>query len=88
MQILYIVPVPLDKATIGDATICCPLVFRRDGDGMILSILSKATTDFDMMCHKNTISSPAFKEAIARANFDLPEPKPPQEPDTQGESNT
>ncbi|KAF5025516.1 hypothetical protein F66182_2421 [Fusarium sp. NRRL 66182] len=68
-KILYIVPVPLDAATIGDATICCPLVIKRDGDSLICSILSAATTDRDIMCHGRQLESPCFPEAIARANL-------------------
>jgi hypothetical protein len=66
--------VPLDAATIGDATICCPLVIKRDGDSIICSILPKATTDRDMMCHANTLQSAAFPEAIARADFTITAP--------------
>ncbi|OQE21365.1 hypothetical protein PENSTE_c012G00792 [Penicillium steckii] len=70
-KILYIVPVPLDAATIGDATICCPLVIKRDDDSLICSILPAATTDRDMYCRSDTLDSPAFPEAIKRANFTL-----------------
>ena len=69
LQILYIVPVPLDAATIGDATICCPLVIKRDDDSLICSILPAATTDRDMYCRSDTLDSPAFPEAIKRANI-------------------
>ncbi|OAA74492.1 hypothetical protein LEL_08073 [Akanthomyces lecanii RCEF 1005] len=68
---LFIIPVPLDAATIGDATICCPVVFKRDGDSIVFSILPKATTDTGMFCNSSSLSSPAFKEAISRADFSL-----------------
>ncbi|KAF4344546.1 hypothetical protein FBEOM_1514 [Fusarium beomiforme] len=74
-KILYIIPVPLDRATIGDATICCPLVIKRDGDSIICSILPKATTDRDMMCHSNELKSPCFPEAIKSADFSLYAPQ-------------
>ncbi|KAF9783626.1 hypothetical protein IL306_008753 [Fusarium sp. DS 682] len=74
-KILYIIPVPLDRATIGDATICCPLVIKRDGDSIICSILPKATTDRNMMCHSNELRSPCFPEAIKSADFSLSVPQ-------------
>ncbi|KAJ5886219.1 uncharacterized protein N7473_008893, partial [Penicillium subrubescens] len=74
-KILYIIPVPLDAATIGDATICCPLVIKRDGDSLICSILPAATTDRNMMCHSDKLVSPAFPEAIKRADFTISTPE-------------
>ncbi|WZH45271.1 uncharacterized protein QYS62_006314 [Fusarium acuminatum] len=74
-KILYIIPVPLDKATIGDATLCCPLVIKRDEDSIICSILPTATTERDMMCHSNKTQSPCFPEAIRRADFTLSAPQ-------------
>ncbi|KAE9364437.1 hypothetical protein N431DRAFT_563742 [Stipitochalara longipes BDJ] len=70
-KVLYIIPVPLDAATIGDATICCPLVIKRDEDSIICSILPTATTDRGMMCHSDTLISPSFPEAIKRADFTI-----------------
>jgi hypothetical protein len=70
-KVLYIIPVPLDAATIGDATICCPLVIKRDGDSLICSILPTATTDRGMMCHSDKLVSPLFPEAIRRAEFTI-----------------
>ncbi|CAG8895267.1 unnamed protein product [Penicillium egyptiacum] len=70
-KVLYIVPVPLDAATIGDATICCPLVIKRDGDYLICSILSTATTDREKSCSAKTLESASFPEAIHRADFTL-----------------
>ncbi|KAK2936566.1 hypothetical protein FoTM2_004512 [Fusarium oxysporum f. sp. vasinfectum] len=75
-KILYIIPVPLDKATIGDATICCPLVIKRDEDSIICSILPKATTDRNMMCDSKKLISPCFPEAINSADFAISEPLP------------
>ncbi|KAF5661470.1 hypothetical protein FCIRC_11825 [Fusarium circinatum] len=72
-KILYIIPVPLDKATIGDATICCPLVINRDEDSIICSILPKAMTDRNMMCDSKKLISPCFPEAINSADFTISE---------------
>ncbi|KAL3447269.1 hypothetical protein BJX65DRAFT_277694 [Aspergillus insuetus] len=66
---LYIIPVPLDAATIGSATLCCPMVIKKDGDSLICSILPTATTDVDRMCSGSTLKSDSFKEAIERADF-------------------
>jgi hypothetical protein len=74
-QVLYIIPVPLDAATIGDATICCPLVIMRDGDSLVCSILPTATTDRKMMCSSDKLVSPAFPEAIKRADFTISVPQ-------------
>ncbi|KAF4958407.1 hypothetical protein FSARC_11024 [Fusarium sarcochroum] len=68
-KILYIIPVPLDAATIGDATLCCPLVIKKDEDSLICSILPTATTESNMMCHSKQTISPCFPEAIKRADF-------------------
>jgi hypothetical protein len=73
-QVLSIIPVPLDAATIGDATICCPLVIKRDGDSLICSILPTATTDRGMMCSSNKLVSRCFPEAIKRADFTISTP--------------
>ncbi|KAH6961951.1 hypothetical protein BKA56DRAFT_498721 [Ilyonectria sp. MPI-CAGE-AT-0026] len=75
-KILYIIPVPLDAATIGDATICCPLVIRRDQDSIVCSIIPTATTDRGKMCHSSRLKSPCFAEAIKRANFTVSIPEP------------
>lgn len=74
-KILYIIPVPLDAATIGDATICCPLVIKRDEESLICSILPKATTDVDMMCSTSRLESPSFLEAIQSAEFTITPPR-------------
>jgi hypothetical protein len=66
----------LDAATIGDATICCPLVIKRDEDSLIFSILPTATTDGNMFCHGKRMDSPAFPEAIKRANFTIAAKEP------------
>jgi hypothetical protein len=68
---LYIVPVPLDAATIGDATICSPLVVKREGDSLICSILPTPTTDVGKMCSGRTLESSSFREAIQRADWTL-----------------
>lgn len=36
---------------------------------MVFSILPKATTDNGKYCNGSSLSSPAFKEAISRADF-------------------
>ncbi|KAL3486568.1 hypothetical protein BJX62DRAFT_241900 [Aspergillus germanicus] len=71
---LYIIPVPLDAATIGDATLCCPMVIKKDGNSLICSILPTATTDMEKMCSGSTLKSDSFKEAIERADFTLSPP--------------
>ncbi|KAF2996761.1 hypothetical protein E8E14_003079 [Neopestalotiopsis sp. 37M] len=70
-KVLYIVPVPLDAATIGDATICCPLVVKGNGDSLICSILPTATVDPKVWCNSNRVESPSFLEATKRANFTI-----------------
>lgn len=74
---LYLVPVPLDSATIGDATLCCPLMIQRcDDDTLVCSILQKASTDTEKMCSGSMLHSPCFAEAKERACFD-PTPAAP-----------
>ncbi|KAJ5888225.1 hypothetical protein N7495_008266 [Penicillium taxi] len=68
-KVLYIIPVPLDAATVGDATICCPIVIKRDGESLICSVLPTATTDRELSCQANQLESPCFQEAINRADF-------------------
>ncbi|CRL26725.1 unnamed protein product [Penicillium camemberti] len=70
-KVLYIVPVPLDAATIGDATICCPLVIKRDADSLICSVLPTATTDTKKSCYDKRLESHSFQEAIDRAGFNI-----------------
>ncbi|KAJ5433883.1 hypothetical protein N7491_004478 [Penicillium cf. griseofulvum] len=70
-KVLFIVPVPLDTATIRKATICCPLVIKRDRDSLVCSILSTATTDVKMYCNSKRLESPSFAEAINRADFTI-----------------
>ncbi|CAI7630011.1 unnamed protein product [Penicillium glandicola] len=70
-KVLYIIPVPLDAATIGDATICCPLVIKRNGDSLICSVLSTATTDLNKSCSGKKLESASFPEAIHRADFTI-----------------
>ncbi|KAL5337393.1 hypothetical protein BJX70DRAFT_369723 [Aspergillus crustosus] len=73
-KVLYIIPVPLDAATIGDATICCPMVIKKDGDSLICSILPTATTDREKMCCGSRLESASFTEAIERADFVISAP--------------
>ncbi|KAL2704854.1 hypothetical protein AAEP93_000104 [Penicillium crustosum] len=70
-KVLYIVPVPLDAATIGDATICCPLVIKRNADSLICSVLPTATTDINKSCYGKRLESDSFQEAIDRAGFNI-----------------
>ncbi|CZR66263.1 uncharacterized protein PAC_16164 [Phialocephala subalpina] len=66
---LYIVPVPLDAASIGDATICCPVVFKRNEAWLTCSILPTPTTDLGKMCSGSSLQSTCFNEAIQRAEW-------------------
>ncbi|OQE41305.1 hypothetical protein PENCOP_c005G08651 [Penicillium coprophilum] len=71
-KVLYVVPVPLDKATIGQATICCPLVIKRDQDSLVCSILPTATNDIKISANGDKLESASFAEAIDRADFTIP----------------
>ncbi|CAI6341939.1 unnamed protein product [Periconia digitata] len=73
-KVLYTIPVPLDRATVNDSTICCPMVFKRDEDSLICSMLPTATTDRNKMCNGSTFESEAITQAINRADFDIPAP--------------
>jgi hypothetical protein len=64
----------LDAATIGEATICCPVVIKKEGTSIICSILPSPTKENKMMCSGKTLKSDSFKEAIQRANFTLSGP--------------
>jgi hypothetical protein len=68
---LYIVPVPLDAASIGDATICSPVVFKREGDSLICSILPTPTTDVGKMCSGSSLQSSSFNGAVRRADWKI-----------------
>lgn len=71
---LYTIPVPLDTATIGQATLCCPLVIKKLANGTLFcSILPNPSTD-DTMCSGSTLSSSAFKTAIQRATLIIEQP--------------
>ncbi|KAG8666600.1 hypothetical protein FPOAC2_11717 [Fusarium poae] len=72
---LYIVPVPLDKATIGDAILCCPLVVKRDGDSLVCSILPRATVDSTNTCEGRRTETACFSEAISSADFTITAPQ-------------
>ncbi|KAL5319748.1 hypothetical protein ACEPPN_012804 [Leptodophora sp. 'Broadleaf-Isolate-01'] len=71
---LYIVPVPLDAASIGEATICSPVVFKREGDWLVCSILPTPTTDLNKMCSGSSLQSTSFSGAIQRADWSIPTP--------------
>ncbi|KAH7321727.1 hypothetical protein BKA65DRAFT_598853 [Rhexocercosporidium sp. MPI-PUGE-AT-0058] len=71
---LYIVPVPLDAASIGEATICSPVVFKREGEMLVCSILPTPTTDLNKMCSGSELQSTSFNEAIQRADWSTPTP--------------
>ncbi|KAF2155450.1 hypothetical protein K461DRAFT_292308 [Myriangium duriaei CBS 260.36] len=88
-HILYIVPVPLDSATIGDATICCPLVIKRDEDSLICSILPTATTDREIYCHGSELQTRCLPEAIERAEFNMTATQPaiPTNTESQNEED-
>jgi hypothetical protein len=68
---LYITPIPLDAASIGHATICSPVVFKREKDPLICSILPTQTTDVGKMCSGTSLQSASFKEAIQRAEWNI-----------------
>ena len=70
-KVLYVVPVPLDEASIGKAVLCCPMVFKANkaDNTLVCSILPAPTTDDDLMCSGPTLPSKSFGAAVARANF-------------------
>jgi hypothetical protein len=72
-KVLYVVPVPLDTASIGNAILCCPMVIKADKtDGSLLcSILPTPTTDDNLMCSGSALPSASFAGAVERANFNL-----------------
>jgi hypothetical protein len=72
-KVLYVVPVPLDTASIGNAILCCPMVIKADkvDASLICSILPTPTTDDSLMCSGATLPSASFAEAVERANFNL-----------------
>jgi len=39
-KVLYLIPVPLDAASIGNATLCLPLVLKREGDVVRATVLT------------------------------------------------
>lgn len=78
---LYIVPVPLDTATIGqEATICCPLVIKKNARSNTLqcSILPTPTIDKDLYCVGRILRTAAFAQAVSRADV-MVELQQPQE---------
>ncbi|KUJ08263.1 uncharacterized protein LY89DRAFT_339205 [Mollisia scopiformis] len=78
---LYIVPVPLDAASIGEATICSAVVFKRERDALICSILPTPTTDLGKMCSGGSLQSTSFGAAIARADWTISAPALPSTTD-------
>ncbi|KAK6504268.1 hypothetical protein TWF506_002470 [Arthrobotrys conoides] len=73
-KIMYVVPVPLDQATIGDATICVPVVGRRRGDKVCYSVLPTAVTSNQVASGSN-LRGDTLTRAIAR---EPPAPAAPQ----------
>ncbi|KAK6532859.1 hypothetical protein TWF281_007032 [Arthrobotrys megalospora] len=73
-KIMYVVPVPLDQATIGDALICVPVVGRRRGDKVCYSVLPTAVTS-DQVASGSNLGGDTLTRAIAR---EPPAPAPPQ----------
>ncbi|KAK6335938.1 hypothetical protein TWF730_003314 [Orbilia blumenaviensis] len=73
-KIMYVVPVPLDQATIGEATICVPVVGRRRGDKVCFSVLPTAVTSNQVASGSN-LGGDTLTRAIAR---EPPAPAPPQ----------
>jgi hypothetical protein len=71
-KVLYVVPVPLDTASIGKAILCCPMVIKADktDESLICSILPTPTTDDSLMCSGASLPSASFALAVDRANFD------------------
>ncbi|KAK6342947.1 hypothetical protein TWF718_008325 [Orbilia javanica] len=73
-KIMYVVPVPLDQATIGDAIICVSVVGRRCGDKVRYSILPAAVTS-NQTAGGSNLGGDTLTRAIAR---EPPAPAPPQ----------
>ncbi len=72
-KVLYVVPVPLDRASIGSAILCCPMVIKANkaDDSLICSILPTPTTDDSLMCSGANLPSASFGQAAERADFNL-----------------
>ena len=72
-KVLYVVPVPLDEASIGKAILCCPMVIKADKaeNTLICSILPAPTTDDHHMCSGPSLPSDSFGSAVRRADFSL-----------------
>ncbi|EPS38575.1 hypothetical protein H072_7657 [Dactylellina haptotyla CBS 200.50] len=69
-KIMYVVPVPLDQATIGEATLCAPVVGRRRGNKLCFSVLPSAVTS-QQVAGGSRLAGDTLARAIAR------EPPPP-----------
>ncbi|KAJ6257612.1 hypothetical protein Dda_7399 [Drechslerella dactyloides] len=72
-KILYVVPVPLDEATIGDATLCIPVVGRRRGEKLCFSVLPSAVTS-DQVAAGPKLPGDTLARAIAREPAAPPPP--------------
>ncbi|EWC46029.1 hypothetical protein DRE_04822 [Drechslerella stenobrocha 248] len=77
-NILYVIPIPLDEATIGNATLCVPVVGRRRGDKLCFSVLPAAVTS-DQVATSRRLPGDTIARAIAR---EPPPPPPPQPTDS------
>ncbi|KAF3940945.1 hypothetical protein ABW19_dt0205444 [Dactylella cylindrospora] len=64
-KIMYVVPVPLDQATIGDATLCVPVVGRRRRDKICFSVLPSAVTS-NQVAGGSHLAGDTLARAIAR----------------------
>ncbi|KAF3919531.1 hypothetical protein ABW20_dc0101559 [Dactylellina cionopaga] len=73
-KIMYVVPVPLDQATIGEATLCVPVVGRRRGDKVCFSVLPSAITS-NQVAGGSQLNGDTLARAIAR---EPAAPPPPQ----------
>ncbi len=62
---LYLVPVPLDRASIGDATVCCSAVGRRLGDKIRFTFLPNPPTCLQI--HAGSSRLPRAQTAINAA---------------------
>ncbi|KAK6540899.1 hypothetical protein TWF694_008283 [Orbilia ellipsospora] len=71
-KIVYVVPVPLDQATIGESTLCVPVVGRRRGNKLCFSVLPSAVTSAQV-AGGSVLGGDTLARAIARE----PPPPPP-----------
>lgn len=64
-KLMYVIPVPLDAVTIGEATLCAPVVGRRRGDKLCFSVLPSAVTS-NQMASGSSLPGDTMARAIAR----------------------